>query len=340
MPQASPKRCAVKLKRITLAGTLALAAILLPALTAAQSSATIARVAYLGSGAAPTPATPNLSLQAFRRGLGELGYVEGRDVVIETRWAEGRIDQLPVLAAELVGLKVDAIVAVGASTVRAAKNATTTIPIVMAVVVDPVEAGLVANLERPGGNLTGFATSDPQEASKKFELLKAVLPGLERVALLVDQDIPDRPLKAHESQARALGLHPQSLKVAAANPDLEGVFEAMTKERAGALLVLEQPATVAHRKRIAEMASKHRLPTLFARASADAGGLIGYGTSLAEAARLMAGYVDKILKGARPADLPVEVVVRHELVINVGTAREIGVTIPPEVLKRANQVIQ
>ena len=153
MPQASPKRCAVKLKRITLAGTLALAAILLPALTAAQSSATIARVAYLGSGAAPTPATPNLSLQAFRRGLGELGYVEGRDVVIETRWAEGRIDQLPVLAAELVGLKVDAIVAVGASTVRAAKNATTTIPIVMAVVVDPVEAGLVANLERPGGNL-------------------------------------------------------------------------------------------------------------------------------------------------------------------------------------------
>ena len=235
---------------------------------------------------------------------------------------------------------MDAIVAVGASTVRAAKNATTTIPVVMAVVVDPVEAGLVANLERPGGNVTGFATSDPQEASKKFELLKAVLPGLERVALLVDQDIPDRPLKAHESQARALGLHTQSLKVAAANPDLEGVFEAMTKERAGALLVLEQPATVAHRKRIAEMASKHRLPTLFARASADAGGLIGYGTSLAEAARLMAGYVDKILKGARPADLPVEVVVRHELVINVGTAREIGVTIPPEVLKRANQVIQ
>ena len=179
----------MKLKRITLAGTLALAAILLPALTAAQSSATIARVAYLGSGAAPTPATPNLTLQVFRQGLGELGYVEGRDVVIETRWAEGRIDQLPVLAAELVGLKVDAIVAVGASTVRAAKNATTTIPIVMAVVVDPVEAGLVANLERPGGNVTGFATSDPQEASKKFELLKAVLPGLERVALLVDQDL-------------------------------------------------------------------------------------------------------------------------------------------------------
>ena len=330
----------MKLREFTPAGILALGAVLVAALAAAQQPGKIARVGYLGSDSAPTPATPNLSLQAFRQGLGELGYVDGRDVIIETRWAEGRVEQLPALAAELVGLRVDVIVGVGAVVVRAAKNATTTIPIVIAVVIDPIEAGLVASLERPGGNITGLTTFDPQEAGKKLELLKEVLPGLERVALLADQDIRDRPLKAHEDQARALGLHPQGLKLAGANPDLERVFEAMTRERADALLVLEQPATVAHRRRIAEMAVKHRLPTLFARASVDAGGLIGYGTSLAEASQRMAMYVDKILKGAKPRDLPVEVVVRHELVVNVRTAREIGVTIPPEVLKRANQTIQ
>ena len=235
----------MKLREFTLAGILALGTVLVAALAAAQRPGKIARVGYLGSDSAPTPATPNLSLQAFRQGLGELGYVDGRDVIIETRWAEGRIEQLPALAAELVGLRVDVIVGVGAVVVRAAKSATTTLPIVMAVVIDPVEAGLVASLERPGGNITGLTTFDPQEAGKKLELLKEVLPGLERVALLADQDIRDRPLKAHEDQARALGLHPQGLKLAGANPDLERVFEAMTRERANALLVLEQPATVA-----------------------------------------------------------------------------------------------
>lgn len=330
----------MKLREFTLTGILAFGALLVAALAAAQQPARIPRVAYLGAGFAPTAATPNPSFQAFRQGLGELGYVDGRDVIIETRWAEGRIDQLPALAAELAGLKVDVIVGVGATVARAAKSATTTVPIVMAVVIDPVEAGLVANLERPGGNITGLTTFDPQEARMKLELLKEVLPGLERVALLADQDLPDRSLKAHEDQARALGLHPQGLKVAGANPDLERVFEAMRRERADALLVLEQPATVAHRKRIAEMAAKHRLPTLFARASVDAGGLIGYGTSAAAAARRMATYVDKILKGTKPGDLPVAVVVRHELVVNARTAREIGVTIPPEVLRRATQTIQ
>ena len=325
---------------ITLGVGLSLGAVLGAALSAAQQPGKIARVGYLGSGSAPTPVTPNVSLQALRRGLGEFGYVDGRDVVIETRWAGGRINQLPALAAELAGLQVDIIVGVGAVVIRAAKSATTTIPIVMAVVIDPVEAGLVANLERPGGNITGLTTFDPQEARKKLELLKEVLPGLARVALLADQDVRDHPLRAHEDQARALGLYPQGLKVAGANLDLEGAFEAMRRERADALLVLEQPATVAHRRRIAQMAAKHRLPTLFARASVDAGGLIGYGTSLDEAAQRMAAYVDKILKGTKPDDLPVEVVVRHELVVNVRTAREIGVTIPPEVLKRAHQIIQ
>ena len=261
-------------------------------------------------------------------------------MIIEYRWAGGKPDRLPKLATELVALKVDVIFAAAAPVIRAAKNATKTTPIVFEMLADPVSAGFVNSLAKPGGNLTGLTTFDPQEARKKLELIKEVLPGLERVALLADQDIRDRPLKAHEDQARALGLHPQGLKLAGANPDLERVFEAMTRERANALLVLEQPATVAHRRRIAEMAVKHRLPTLFARASVDAGGLIGYGTSLAEASQRMAMSVDKILKGAKPRDLPVEVVVRHELVVNVRTAREIGVTIPPEVLKRANQTIQ
>jgi putative ABC transport system substrate-binding protein len=304
----------------------------------AQQPGKMTRVGFLGTGPAPTPATPYGPLQAFRQSLDELGYVDGRDVVIETRWAEGRIDQLPALAAEMVGLKVDIIVGVGAVVARAAKSATTTIPVVMAVVIDPVEYGLVANLERPGGNLTGLTTFDPQEARKKLELLKEVVPGLARVALLGDQALRDT--MGHEEQARAMGLQPQSLKIAGASPDLHGVFQAMERERADALLVLELPATVAHRRRIGELAAQQRLPALFAGGSSDAGGLLGYGTSVTKAVRRLAVYVDRIVKGAQPADLPFEVVVRPELIVNLKTAQEIGVTIPPEVLKRADRVIQ
>src|SRR6185503_262936 len=195
----------------------------------------------------------------------------------------------------LVGLKVDIIVGVGAVVGRAAKSATTTIPVVIAVVIDPVEAGLVANLERPGGNLTGLTTFDPQEARKKLELLKEVVPGLARVALLGDQALRDTKssyYRGHEEQARALGLQPQSLKIAGASPDLQGVFQAMKRSRADALLVLELPATVAHRRRIAELAAQERLPTLFAGGLSDAGGLLAYGTSVTKAARRLAGYVD------------------------------------------------
>jgi putative ABC transport system substrate-binding protein len=294
------------------------------------------RVGFLGTGPAPTPATPYALLREFRLGLDELGYVEGRDVVIETRWADGRVDQLPALAAELVGLKVDIIVGVGSVVGQAAKRATTTIPVVMAVVIDPVAVGLVANLERPGGNLTGLTTFDPQGARKKLELLKAVV--LARVALLGDQAVRDT--MGHEEQARALGLQPQSFKIAGASPDLHGVFQAIERERADALLVLELPATVTHRRRIGELAAQQRLPTLFAGGSSDAGGLLAYGTSVTKAARRLAAYVDRIVKGAQPADLPFEVVVRPELIVNLKTAQEIGVTIPPEVLKRADRVIQ
>jgi len=294
------------------------------------------RVGFLGTGPAPTPATSYAPLQAFRQGLHELGYVEGRDVVIETRWAEGRLDQLPALAAELVGLRVDILVGVGAVVARAFKSATTTIPVVMAVVIDPVN--LVA--ERPGGNLTVLTTFDPQEVRKKLALLQEVVPGLARVALLGDQALRDTLAKGHAEQARALGLQPQSLTIAGASPDLEAVFQAIRREHADALLVLELPATVMHRKRIAELAAQQRLPTLFSGGSSDAGGLLGYGTRVTEAARRLAAYVDRIVKGAQPADLPFEVVVRPELIVNLKTAQEIGVTIPPEVLKRADRVMQ
>ena len=321
-------------KQATCAVILALGSVLGVALSGAQQPGKMTRVGFLGTGPAPTPATPYAPLQAFRQGLDELGYVDGRDVVIETRWAEGQIDQLPALAAELVGLRVDILVGVGAVVARAAKSATTTIPVVMVVVIDPVN--LVA--ERPGGNLTVLTTFDPQEVRKKLALLQEVVPRLARVALLGDQAVRDT--KGHAEQARALGLQPQSLTIAGASPDLEAVFQAISREHADALLVLELPATVMHRKRIAELAAQQRLPTLFAGGLSDAGGLLGYGTRVTKAARRLAVYVDRIVKGAQPADLPFEVVVRPELIVNLKTAQEIGVTIPPEVLKRADRVIQ
>ena len=321
-------------KQATCAVILALGSVLSVALSEAQQPGKMTRVGFLGTGPAPTPATPYAPLQAFRQGLDELAYVDGRDVDIETRWAEGRIDQLPALAAELVGLRVDILVGVGAVVARAFKSATTTIPVVMAVVIDPVN--LVA--ERPGGNLTVLTTFDPQEVRKKLALLQEVVPGLARVAILGDQAVRDT--KGHAEQARALGLQPQSLTIAGASPDLEAVFQAIRREHADALLVLELPATVMHRKRIAELAAQQRLPTLFAAGSSDAGGLLAYGTRVTKAARRLAAYVDRIVKGAQPADLPFEVVVRPELIVNLKTAQEIGVTIPPEVLKRADRVKQ
>ncbi len=299
--------------------------------TAAQQPGKMTRVGFLGTGPAATTDGP---LQALRQGLDELGYLEGRDIVIETRWADGRMDQLPALAAELVGLREDILVGVGAVVARAAMSATTTIPIVIAVVIDP--ANLVA--ERPGGNLTGLTTFDPQEARKKLALLQEVVPGLARVAILGDQAVRDT--KGHAEQARALGLQPQSLTIGGASPDLEGVFQAIRREHADALLVVELPATVMHRKRIAELAARQQLPTLFSGGSSDAGGLLGYGTRVTEAARRMAGYVDRIVKGAHPADLPFGVVERPELIVNLKTAQQIGVKIPPSVLARADKVIK
>lgn len=327
------------LRRVTLAIVFALAAVLSHA-ASAQQPAKVPRIGILDV-LASTPAAPRIPIEIIRKAFADLGYVEGQNIIIEIRSPEGdRLDRLPEAAAALVSLKLDVIVAVGATAARAARSATTHIPIVFGLVIDPVASGLVANSERPGGNITGFTTFDPQQARKQFDILKEAIPGLARVALLGDAATASALIQAHEDAARALGLQTQTLKVERANPDFEGAFEAAKKEGAGAVVIFSTPVTTPDRRRIAEFAAKHRLPTLSPRDHADAGGLISYGTGLSEAIRRTATYVDKILRGAKPDDLPVETVRQHELILNLKTARDPGVTFPPAMLSSANQVIE
>ncbi len=312
---------------------LALSAV--PAPADAQPATKISRVGFLA------PQGRSLPLfGAFQKGLADLGYIEGQNIVIESRFAEGQLERLPDLVAELARLKADVLAVTGAVTARAAKKAITDIPIVFAVVVDPVRDNVVPRLKRPGGNLTGVTSFDPQQAKKQLELLQETVPQVKRVAILGDQGVSEALMKASEEQARALGLQPQRLRVAGPTPDLEGAFAVFKKEHAEALLVLEEPVLGVHATKIAELAVKDRLPTIFPPSRVAAGGLIAYGTSQVEAIRRMAAYVDKILKGAKPGELTVERVTRYELIVNQKTAREIGVTIPPDVLKRADRVIQ
>jgi putative tryptophan/tyrosine transport system substrate-binding protein len=300
-----------------------------------QQAPKIPRVGFLA------PQGRSLPLfEAFQKGLADLGYVEGRNVVIESRFAEGQLERLPDLAAELARIKVDVLAVTGAVTARAARKAVTDLPVVFTVVVDPVADNVVPSLERPGGNLTGVTSFDPQQATKQFELLREVVPAVKRVAILGDQGVSEALMRASEEQARALGLQPQRIRVAGPSPALEGVFAAIRREHADALLVLEEPVLGVQANRIAELAATDRLPTVFAPSRAGAGGLLSYGTSQVEAIRRMTTYVDKILKGAKPGDLPVETVKRYELIVNLKTAKEIGVTIPPDVLKRTDRVIQ
>jgi putative tryptophan/tyrosine transport system substrate-binding protein len=315
--------------------TLAFGLLLAPIASEAQQAVKIPRVGFLA------PQGRSLPLfDAFRKGLADLGYVEGRNIEIVPRFAEGQYERFPDLLAELVRLKVDIIAVTGAVTARAANKAVADIPIVFAVVVDPVADNVVASLERPGGNLTGVTSFDPQQARKQLELLKEVIPGLKRVAILGDQGVSEALMKASEAQAQAMGLQTQRIRVAAPSPDLEGAFAALRQEHADALLILEEPVVGVYAKRIAELAARDRLPTLFAPSRVNAGGLISYGTSQVESISRMATYVDKVLKGARPGELSVETVTRYELIVNLKTAQEIGVTIPPGVLKRADRVIQ
>jgi putative ABC transport system substrate-binding protein len=304
----------------------------------AQQTTKIPRIGWL-AGNLPYTSTPRIEI--FRQGLRELGYVEGKNIIIEARFNEGKLDQLPGLGAELVGLKVDVIVAIGTQAAQAAKSATKTIPIV-ATSGDPVGTGLVSSLAHPGGNVTGLANLTFELAPKRLELLKEAVPKLSHVAVLWTPDAANsaQGLPETEAAARSFGIKLQSVKVKGPD-DLERAFSAMRKERIGAFMLLRSPWILSQLKRIVELEARNRLPGMFDdRAFPEAGGLMSYGTLLADLDRRLAIYVDKILKGAKPADLPVEQPMKFELVINLKTAKQIGLTIPPNVLVRADRVIR
>jgi putative ABC transport system substrate-binding protein len=320
--------------------TLAGGVLAAPRIADAQQPGKVYRLGYLsaGSGTLRSPYTT-----AFRQGLRELGWVEGQNIVIEYRWAEGRFDRLPDLAAELVRLKVDVIVGVPTSGALAAKNATRTIPIVGVSLTDPVGLGLIASLARPGGNVTGVSYSVGTDIfGKDLELLKEVAPKVRRVAVLSNPDGPAQPLTISNIKGAAQSLGLQLMLLEARGPgDFDGAFAAMTRERVGALLVVTDPVFIPHRARLVNLAAKNRLPSIFTqRADVEAGGLMSYGPNFADMYRRAATYVDKILKGARPADLPVEQPTKFELVINLKTAKALGLTIPPSLLQRADEVIR
>jgi putative ABC transport system substrate-binding protein len=314
-----------------------------PSDTEAQQAAKIARIGYLAGNLA---ANPHL-LEAFRQGLRDLGYVEGRNLVIEIRSAEGKLERLPALAAELVALKVDVIFAGGGTLpALAAKQPTRALPIVFADAADPVTSGLVTSLARPGGNVTGFFSLFAELLSKRLELLKQAVPGVSRVAVLWQPGgLPERTekdmLKGAEVAARALGVRVQFVE-ARGPAEFDGAFSEMTRARAGALTVLTSVMFLSGRRRLVDLAAKNRLPTVFSgRDWVDAGGLMAYGRpNVPDLFRRAATYVDKILKGAKPADLPVEQPTKFELIINLKTAKALGLTIPPSALARADQVIQ
>ena len=300
----------------------------------AQKPAKIPRIGVLRPGA-----PPDAGLEAFRQGLRELGYIEGKNIMIEPRFAEGRIDRFRDHVAELIQLKVDIIVTPGGPQTRAAKEATTAIPIVMVNVGNPVGSGLVVSLARPGGNVTGLTTVTRDLDGKRLELLKEAVPKASRVAVLWNPDAPGG-CEQTEIAARSLGLKIQVLEVRGPD-DLDGAFRAAAKERAQALVVLRNPVTLNERKPIADLAIKSRLPTIYDdRMFVEAGGLMSYGTNITDSYRRAAVYVDKILKGTKPADLPVEQPTKFELFINLKTAKQIGLTIPPNVLARADKVIK
>ena len=289
-----------------------------------------------------SPAIASPFAEAFRQGLRELGYVEGKNIVIEYRHAEGKYDRLPSLAAELVRLNVDIIVTASTQAAQAGQQATRSIPIVMTVVSDPVESGLVGSLARPGGNVTGLSLMHPELSGKRLELLKEVIPKLSRVAVLSNLSNPIIPplLRETEAAARAVGVQLQVVEVRGPI-ELDSAFGAMTRDRAGALVVLPDGTFQNERRRIAALAAKGRLPTMYAwREAVDDGGLMAYGASVPDILRRAATYVDKILKGTKPADLPVEQPLKFELVINLKTAKKISLTVPQSVLYRADKVIR
>jgi putative tryptophan/tyrosine transport system substrate-binding protein len=307
----------------------------------------IPRIGYLaGSG---DPNNPGPEVVAFRQGLRDLGYIEGKNILVEYRYryAEGKQDRLPSFVAELVQLKVDVFVSPLGPAIRAAKQATKTIPIVMMASFDPVETGIVDSLARPGGNITGLTTLTRDLSGKRLELLKEAVPKISRVGVLwsttniAELGDPTSSFQYYEVAASTLKVPLQSLQVREPNPDLEGAFQAAARGRASALILVRTTLLIGYRKQIADLAIKNKLPAMSEGSNfVEAGGLMSYSANFAEAYRRAAYYVDKILKGTKPAELPVEQPTRFELIINLKTAKQIGLTIPPNVLARADKVIK
>jgi putative ABC transport system substrate-binding protein len=317
------------------------AAVAWPLGVSAQQTAKIPRIGFLISGLAVNRHLP----EAFRRGLRDLGYVEGRNDVIEYRDPEGKLERFPALAAELVALKVDVIVAGNVPQAMAAMQATRTLPIVFAAAADPVASGLVTSLARPGGNVTGLSLMFPELVAKWLELLKHAIPGASRVALLwqpgvVGERTEKDILTEAEAAARTLGVRLQVVEVRGP-ADFDRAFSDMTRARTDALAVMSTPTLSGERRRLLDLAAKNRLPTVFPyREYLDAGGLIAYGPNVADLYRRIATYVDKILKGTKPADLPVEQPTKFDLIINITTAKALSLEIPPTLLALANEVIE
>ena len=326
------------MRRIGLAVVLTLGFVATPLAADAQQAGKVARIGFLASGSSKSSPVP----EGFRQGLRELGWVEGQNIVIEYRFADGH-DRLPAVATELVRLKVDSIVALATPATAAAKNATATIPIVMIGTGDPVERGFVTSLARPGGNVTGLTYSGAgmEIFAKQLQLLTEAIPKVSRVAILSNPTNQNHPvwMKEAKDAGRSLGVQLQLLEASSPN-EFDGAFVAMAKERAGALLILADALFLLHRTRLAALVAKHRLPALGYQELVEAGALMSYGPSLSDLGRSAATYVDKILKGVKPADLPVEQPTKLEMVVNLRTARALGLTIPQSVLLRADKVIE
>jgi putative tryptophan/tyrosine transport system substrate-binding protein len=338
--KACPEPCRrIQNRKLVGIVALAVACAMCGAVVEAQQPAKIPRIGFL---IARSPSANAPRIEAFRQGLRELGYVEGKNIVIEWRFWEGKADRLPGLAAELVRLKVDIIVTGGATNTRAAKEATSTIPIVMTQAGDPVGSGVVASLARPGGNITGLSSLATELSGKRLEFLKGIVPRLSRVAVLGNMTQPGtaQALREVELAAEALKVQLQYLDVLG-RKDIETAFRAVNNGRAEAVLVLAGPALAAHRTQILDLAVKSRIPAIYPQLEyTEAGGLMYYGANTPDLDRRAASYVDKILKGAKPADLPIEQPTKFEFVINLKAAKEIGLTIPPHVLARADKVIR
>jgi putative ABC transport system substrate-binding protein len=315
-------------------------AVAVPLAVEAQSAAKVYRIGFLSSSSSSAGIA---RLEAFKHGLRELGYLEGQNLAIEYRWAEGKNDRLPALAADLVRLRVDVIVTQGTLTALAARRTTSTIPIVFTVAGDPLRAGLIASLARPGGNVTGLAVMGSEMTAKRLELLREAVPALARIAVLWNSANPSSTpeFKETETAARALGMQAQSVEVKDASM-LDRAFAAMIREQAKAIIVLSDNMLFGQRKQIAHLAAHQRLAGIaWTREFAEDGGLLMvYGPDISEMHRRAAAYVGKILRGANPADLPVEQPTKFELVINLKTAKALGLTIPPSLLARADQVIE